>query len=102
MRVIYIPEKEIEKVKQTLASQGRFHLIVIATEHGKYKEGEFTKTAWGEKLHVSKQIPLTNFEDFRREYIHYPEIKDSVNLPEIEHLFKFKKIEILELRKYKA
>lgn len=102
MRVIYIPEKEIDKVKQTLAAQGRFHLLVIATEHGKYKEGEFVKTAWGDKLHVNKQISLTDFAHFKREHIHYPEIKDSVNLHEMEHLFKFKKIEILELRKYKA
>lgn len=101
MRVIYTPEKEIDRIKKTLATLGRVHFLVIATEHGKYKEGEFVKTTWGEKLHVSKQVPLTSFDHFKKEYIHYPEIKDSVNLHEIEHLFKFKKIEILELRKYK-
>jgi hypothetical protein len=102
MRIIYIPEKEIEKIKSTLAREGKFHLLVIAAEHGKYREGDFVKTAWGEKLHINKQVTLTDFAHFKKEYIHYPEIKESVNLDEIERLFRFKKIEILELRKYRS
>ncbi len=100
MRLIYIPEKEIENTKKLLSNIGVFHLIVISSEYGKYKQGDFVKTVWGEKLVVHKVIQPKTFKDFEHEITHHQELKQA-NMDEIKILYTHKKIEILELKKYR-
>jgi hypothetical protein len=102
MKLINFPEKEIEEIKKRLGESKTIHVIRISSEYGEYKRDEFLKTPWGEKLVVREIISIRDFEHFKKEYIHYPELKDSVNLAEIEQLFTHKKMEIIELRKYQA
>ena len=100
MRLIYIPEKEVENTKKLLKTDGKFHLITISSEYGKYKQGDFVKTVWGEKLVVHKIIQPKTFKDFEQETTHHKELQ-SANLEEIKILYTHKKIEILELKKYR-
>ena len=100
MRLIYIPEKESEKIKEILKQQDRFHTIVISSEYGKYRKGDYVKTTWVERLVVSDALIMKDFEKFKKEHIHYPELKDA-NIEEIKHAFAHKKVEIIELRKYR-
>ena len=100
MRLIYLPQKEEAKVKNILAESDRFHATIIATEYGKYKKGEYVKTSWGERLIVIDAKPIKDFDHFKREYIHYPELKET-DLSEIKQSLTHKKIEIIELKKYR-
>lgn len=100
MRIILIQEKETEKIKSLLKEQDRVHIITISSEYGEYKKGEFVKTNWGQRLVVTDIIQPRNFEDFKKQCSHYQELKET-NFQEIKPLFTHKKIEIIELRKYK-
>lgn len=100
MRLIYVPEKEVENTKNLLKTEGKFHLITVSSEYGKYKQGDFVKTVWGEKLVVHKVIQPKTPKDFEQEITHHQELKNT-NLDEIKLLYTHKKIEILELVKYR-
>jgi hypothetical protein len=100
MRLIYLSQNEEEKIKNILKTSDRFHTIIIASEYGKYKKGDYVKTLGGDRLVVSDAKVIRSFEDFKKECIHYPELKDT-NLDAIKQAFTHKKIEIIELRKYR-
>ncbi|MEK6917995.1 MAG: hypothetical protein AABW51_03535 [Nanoarchaeota archaeon] len=100
MRLIYLPQNEEEKIKDILKNSDRVHTVIIASEYGKYKKGDYVKTLGGERLVVSDTKVLRSFEDFQKECTHYPELKDT-NLEDIKKAFTHKKIEIIELRKYR-
>ncbi len=100
MRLIYFPGKEAEKIKEILKEKDRFHSVISSSEHGKYKKGEYVKTAWGERLIVIDSIFIKDFEHFKKEYIHYPELK-NMNMEEIKKAFTHKKVEIIELKRYR-
>ena len=101
MRLIYFSQKETEKIKNLLKEKDRFHTIIISSEYGKYKKGDYVKTIWGERLVVTNVFLTKDFEQFKKEYLHYPELKDA-NLEEIKMAFTHKKVEIIELRRYRS
>lgn len=100
MKLIYLPQKEEAKIKNILEERDKFYTIVIASEYGKYRKGDYVKTSWGQRLIVIDTKIMKDFEMFKKEYIHHPELKDT-NLEEIKQAFIHKKIEIIELKRYR-
>jgi hypothetical protein len=100
MRLLYLPQKEEAKIKNILKNKDRFHTIIIASEYGKYRKGDYVKTNFGERLIVIDTKIMKDFETFKKEIVHHPELKDT-NLEEIKQAFTHKKIEIIELKKYR-
>jgi len=100
MRLIYFQQKEEDKIKNILKEEDKFHTIITASDYGKYRKGDYVKTMWGERLIVSDIIIIRDFEHFKKEHVHYPELK-NVNMEEIKLAFTHKKVEIIELRKYR-
>jgi hypothetical protein len=98
MKIISFPEKETESIKAHLVQEDIFHTIKISSEYGNYKKGEFVKTSWGERFVIIDIIQIKNIEQFKREYVHYKELKNT-NLEEIKKVINYKKIEILKLKK---
>ena len=98
MKIISFPTEEIESIKNHLKENDTLHTIRISSEYGKYKKGEFVKSLWGERFVVIDLIQVKGFEDFKKRYIHYEELKKKD--PEaIRQIANYKKIEILELKK---
>ena len=100
MRLIYFPQKEEAKIKNMLVEREKFYTIVIASELGKYRKGDYVKTSWGQRLIVIDTKIMKDFETFKKEIVHYPDLKDT-DLAEIKQAFTHKKIEIIELKKYR-
>ena len=100
MRLIYLPQSEEERIKIALKDSEKVHTVIVASEYGKYKKGDYVKTLGGDRLVVSDAKVIRSFEDFKKEITHYPELKET-NLDEIKQAFTHKKIEIIELRKYR-
>lgn len=98
MEIISFPESEVASIREHLKENDTFHTVKIASEWGKYKKGEFIKTSWGERFVIIDIIQLKNMDHFKKEYIHYKELK-NVDLEKIEKVANYKKIEILELKK---
>jgi len=101
MRLIYIPDKEVERVKKQLATHERVHVVMISSEYGKYKKGDFVKTTWGDKLVISDIKQPRSYEDFEKEAVHYPEFKGE-DFENLKLVYSHKKIEILELKDYRS
>ena len=100
MRLIYFSKEDEEKATELLKEKDRFSRIIISTEHGKYKKGEYVKSTGGQRLLVIDSKIITDLDHFKRECAHYPELKNT-NLDEIKQAFTHKKIEIIELKKYR-
>ncbi|MBI2045315.1 hypothetical protein HYT23_04625 [Candidatus Pacearchaeota archaeon] len=100
MRLIYFTKEEEEKAKQILKERDKLYKILVSAEHGKYKKGEYVKSTGGERLLITDIKIMKDFEAFKKEYIHYPELK-TANLEEIQQAFTHKKVEIIELKKYR-
>ena len=100
MRLIYFTEKEEEKIKNILEEKNTFFIVVIASQYGKYKKGEYVKTSWGQRLLVIDAILIKDFEDFKQKYVHYPELKDT-DLEAVQKAFVYKKVELIQLKKYR-
>ncbi|MBS3094222.1 hypothetical protein J4474_01015 [Candidatus Pacearchaeota archaeon] len=100
MRLIYIPDKEIEKVKNQISAHEKIHVVMISSEYGKYKKGDFVKTTWGEKLVITDVKQPKSYEDFEKESVHYPEFKGE-NFEDLKLVYTHKKVEIVELRNYR-
>ena len=100
MRLIYLPQNEEERIKSALKTSDKVHTVIIASEYGKYKKGDYVKTLGGDRLVVSDAKIITNFDHFKKELVHYPELKNT-NLDDVKQAFTHKKVEIIELRKYR-
>ena len=100
MKLIYLPQKEEAKIKNILVERDKFNTIIIASELGKYRKGDYVKTSWGQRLIVIDTKIMKDFETFKKEIVHYSELKDNI-LEEIKQAFTHKKIEIIELKKYR-
>ncbi|MEK6945297.1 MAG: hypothetical protein AABW63_00710 [Nanoarchaeota archaeon] len=100
MRLIYLPKNEEEKIGNILKTSDKVRTIIIASEYGKYKKGDYVKTLGGERLVVSDAKIMKNLQEFKNDFVRYPELKDT-NLDEIKQAFTHKKVEIIELRKYR-
>lgn len=100
MRLIYFSKEDEEKTEELLKEKDRFSKVIISTEHGKYKKGEYVKSTGGQRLLVIDSKMITDFNHFKQEYMHHPELKNT-NLDEIRQAFTHKKVEIIELKKYR-
>ncbi len=100
MRLIYLPQNEEEKIRDILKTSDKVRTVIIASEYGKYKKGDYVKTLGGERLVVSDAKIMKNFEEFKNDSVRYPELKDT-NIEDLKKAFTHKKIEIIELRKYR-
>ena len=98
MKIISFPENEIEEIKNHLKNNNILHTVRISSEYGKYKKGDFVKSRWEERFVVIDLIQVKGFEDFKKKYIHYEELKKK-DPEKIKQISDYKKIEILELRK---
>ena len=100
MRLIYFSKEDEEKAEELLKTKDRFSKVIISTEHGKYKKGEYVKSTGGQRLLVIDTKMITGLDHFKQEYMHHPELKHT-NIDEIKQAFTHKKVEIIELKKYK-
>ncbi|MFH1365453.1 MAG: hypothetical protein ABIH28_02635 [archaeon] len=98
MKIISFTENEVEAIKNHLKENDTLHTVRISSEYGKYKNGEFVKTPWGERFVVIDLIHVKGMEHLKKECSHYEELKKT-DFEKIEKISNYKKIEILKLKK---